>query len=166
MADIDFPCGLPGVLVNSNGYSSSNRVRRNDLQSGPPIFVLESDDGYELFDVAWSFSGLDNQVFRNWFRYVAGSGSKLFNIELWVEGFDGTKQTKTHECYFDGPPSYVQNGRRWMVSATLLAIEEQIMDECDAISLINVYNGFGGYPSQGVAAIDASILHLEEAWPA
>ncbi|MCK4621333.1 MAG: immunoglobulin domain-containing protein [Desulfuromonadales bacterium] len=129
-ADIDYPCHLPGVLVNSNGYQSSERTRPNDLSSGPPLFVLEDDDGYEMFDVAWSFDAAQIQSFRNWYRFITASGSRLFNIELWIDGYDGIKQTRTHECYFLGTPHPVQNGRKWHVSATLVAIEEKGTDEC------------------------------------
>lgn len=142
MASIDYPCRLPGVLVNSNAYSSKSRVRRNSLESGPPVYVLEDDDGYEMFDVSWAFNASEVQIFRNWYRHITVSGSKLFNIDLMVDGWDGERQTKTHECYFDSVPSYTQNGRRWLVTATLLAIEEQIMDECDGITLVSAYTAF------------------------
>lgn len=129
-AKIDYPCHLPGVLVNSNGYQSSERVANNPLSSGAPLFGLKDDDGYELFDVAWSFDAAELQSFRNWYRFTTTSGSRLFNIELWVDGYDGIKQTRIHECYFLGTPHPVQNGRRWHVSATLLAIEEKGTDKC------------------------------------
>lgn len=163
MASIDYPCRLPGVLVNSNSYQNKDLVRRNDLQSGPPIFRLESDDGWVAFDVAWKFSELENQVFRNFHKNVLVNGSKLFNIELWVDGFDGTKQTKTHECYFDGVPQFKQNGRRWIVGATLIAIEPQILDECDGISLVNSYNAFEDV-NAAILSMDDVINTLEDLW--
>ena len=169
MASVDYPCRLPGVLVNSNGYSSKNRVRRNSLESGPPIYVLEDDDGYEMFDVTWSFDALEVQVFRNWYRWLITSGSRLFNIDLMVDGWDGEKQTKTLECYFDGVPSYTQNGRRWMVSTTLLAIKEQTLDECDGITLVSAYSAFDyGGASGGLNAafsdVDEATNSLISAW--
>lgn len=163
MAAIDYPCRLPGVLVNSNGYRNQDTVRRNDLQSGPPIFRLESEDQWVLFDVAWKFSALEVQVFRNFHRNVLASGSKLFNIELMVDGFDGIKQTKTHECFFDGAPQYTQNGRRWTVAATLLAIESNILDECDGISLVNSFDAFDNL-NAGIVSMDEVIILLEDLW--
>lgn len=126
MAAISYPSNLPGVQVSSNSFSPKNRVMRNDLRAGPPIFQLKDDDGYVLFSVSWSFSGGQAQAFQDWYRNTTTSGSKLFDIELWVNNFDGVNNTKTHECYFDGAPKYNQVGNRWNVSATLLAIEEQI----------------------------------------
>lgn len=165
MALIDYPCRLPLVLVNSNALSPKNVVRRNDLQSGPPIFQREDDDVFVLFNVAWKFDAIQMQVFQNWFRSTIASGSKLFNIELWVDGFDGTKQTKTHECYFDGAYQQAQNQKRWTVTATLLAIKEQVLDECDGISLVNAYNGFE-YDALDVAIadMDSVIVLLEDLW--
>ena len=163
MAAIDYPCKLPGVLVNSNSYRNQDTVRRNDLQSGPPIFRLESEDEWVLFDVSWRFSALEVQVFRNFHKNVLANGSKLFNIELMVDGFDGTKQTKTHECYFDGSPQFSQNGLRWMVSATLLAIDPIILDECDGISLVNAFNGFEDV-NAAIISMDDVINTLEDLW--
>lgn len=165
MANLDYPCRLPGVLVNSNAFSPKNIVRRNNLQSGPPIFVREDDDVYVLFNVVWKFNGIQMQVFENWYRSTIGSGSKLFNIELWIDGTDGTKNTKAHECYFDGTYNATQVGRRWTVSGRLLSIKEQILDECDGISLVNAFNGFE-YDALDVAIddMDSAINLLEDLW--
>lgn len=144
-ADVDYPCGLPGVLVNSNAYRSSDRTQRNSLQSGPPLVQLQDDDGFEMFDVAWSFDAAQVQAFRNWFRFETVSGSKWFNIELTIDGWNGVKRTRTHECIFEGPPSFVLAGKRWHVSATLIALSEQGLDECG--SVVAIQNGFpGGIP--------------------
>jgi len=163
MADIDYPCALPGVLVNSNSYTNQDVVRRNNLQSGPPIFRLESDDGWVMFDVAWRFSALEVQVFRSFHKYTLANGSKLFNIELMVDGDDGTKQTKTHECFFDGAFKANQVGRRWTISATLLAIEPNILDECQGLSLVAAFNGFDDL-NASIANIDKSITLFEDLW--
>lgn len=166
MADIAYPCALPGVLVNSNSYAPSERARRNDLSGGPPTFVLQDEDGFVLFDVAWRFTGLQVQVFQNWYRHVTTGGSRLFDIDLYVDGPDGAgTQVKTHECYFDGVPSYSQQGRLWSVGATLLAIEEQTLAECDAQSLVNAYTGFGDYLPTGIVDLDKCIKLMEATWP-
>ena len=158
-----YPCRLPGVLVNSNGYSPQDLVERNDLRSGPPIFRLRSDDGWLLFDVAWSYSALEVQVFRSWYFNVLSRGAKSFNIELMVTGWDGQKNTITHECYFDGVPSFNQTGRRWNVSATLLAIRYQGLDECDSESLVNSYNSFDKI-KEAIIQMDDINTTLEELW--
>ena len=82
------------------------------------------------------------QLFNGWVRYALRQTSKLFDIELWVDGFDGTKNTKTHECYFNGPINRTQVGRRWNVSATLLAIEEQTVTELEWDQLAILDAGF------------------------
>lgn len=158
-ADVDYPCALPGPLVAGNAYRSKSRVRRNDLASGPPIYRLEDDDGYELFNVAWSFSAGEVQVFRNWFRCDIASGSRLFNIWLMVDGAAtrGGRQTVLHSCYFDGVPEYTQRGRRWSVSATLLAIREEAVDCC--ANLPDLYNGFCGELKRAINA-------FTDIWPA
>lgn len=143
-ADIDYPCALPGALIAGNSYASKPRVERNDLASGPPLFMLADDGGYEVFNVAWSFSAGEVQVFRNWFRCELASGSRLFNIGLMVDGAatKGGRQTVVHSCYFDGVPQYTQRGRRWSVSATLIAIREEAVDCCS--NLPALYDGFFG----------------------
>jgi hypothetical protein len=164
MASIDYPCRLPGVLVNSNALSPKNVVRRNDLQSGPPLFIREDDDAYVMFNVAWKFSAIEMQVFSNWFKGTLARGSKLFNIDLMIDGFDGIKQTKTHECYFDGVYQQSQTGKRWTVTATLLSIQEETLGECDAISLVNAFNGFDYPLDQAILDLDGSIKLMEDLW--
>ena len=134
-----YPCCLPGVLVASDAYSPDSRAARNGLDTGPLAYDEQYDGGGVLFDVAWSYNALENQTFYNWYFMMLDWGARLFNIELWVDGWDGTKHTRLHECYFDGPPDWQLHGDRWRVSATLRSIEEVgIFDECDAESLPNV----------------------------
>lgn len=135
---IEYPCSLPGVLVNSNAYQIQNKVERNDLSSGPPIFRLRTDDGWVAFDVTWSFSALEMQIFNAFYRYNLSNGSKSFSIGLMIDGWDGTSNTKDHECYFDGAYSVQQVGRRWMVTARLIAIQQEDIGECEALSLVAV----------------------------
>ncbi len=164
MAAIDYPCRLPGVLVNGPSHSSKDVVYRNDLASGPPIFTTDDDAAYDIFDVVWRFNGIQKQVFDSWFKGSLTRGAKLFNIDLWIDGFDGTKNTKTHECYFNGVPQSAQQGRLWTVSAQLLAIEDQILDECDSESLINLFNGFDYSLDQALSDVDGLIVQLENTW--
>jgi hypothetical protein len=160
----EYPCNLPGVLVSSNGYQDQDLVDNNALDSGAPVFRLRSDNGWVLFDVAWSFNALEMQVFRIWHRSILAHGSKSFTIDLWIDGSDGDSQTTEHECYFRGAPDYKQRGRRWSVSATLLAIEQfGDLDECDTISLFAAFNGFEDLNS-GAIGLDSAIVLLENLW--
>ena len=139
-----YPCCLPGVLVASDAYSPDSRAARNSLGTGPLAYDEQYDGGGVLFDVAWSYNALENQTFYNWYFMALDWGARLFNIELWVDGWDGTKHTRLHECYFDGPPDWQLHGDRWRVSATLRSIEEVgVFDECDAESLASITDGFG-----------------------
>jgi hypothetical protein len=140
----DYPCCLPGVLVAGDAYSPDSRAARNSLDTGPLAYGEQYDGGGVMFDVAWSYNALENQTFRNWFHVLLAHGAHLFNIELWVDGWDGVKHTRLHECRFDDVPDWQLHGDRWRVSATLRSIKEVgIFDECDAVSLATVNGGFG-----------------------
>lgn len=151
-----YPCRLPNPLVASNSYSTQNLVDRNDLSSGPPIFRLRSASGWVQFDIAFSYDALEMQVFNAWFRNTLINGSKSFTIELMVDGFDGEKNTKTHECYFEDSPTRTQNGNRWRVSARVIAIEQITVDECDTASLLAAFNGFNNADTAIVKVDDIS----------
>jgi len=158
----EYPCKLPGFRIGAS-YSPQDLVSQNDLSSGPPIFRLRSSDGWLAYRGSFSFSALENQVFRSWHKNVVKSGSKSFNIELMVDGFDGTKNTVTHECYFLGVPNYSQNGTRWNVSVSLIAINPQYLDECDTESLFSIFNGFES-PQNALDLIDEALVILDDRW--
>ena len=153
-----YPCALPGVLVNSNGFSPQSLVRNNSVQNGPLRFRLQADSGWLQFNVTWSFNALEGQVFENWHKHTLVNGSKAFTIDLKVTG--GLLE---HECYFLGVPSYNQLKRRWSVSGTLLAIARAGLDECDGESLINVFNIFEN-PNLAIKQMDDVIVELEDLW--
>lgn len=153
-----YPCALPGVLVNSNGYSAQDLVRNNSVQNGPLRFRLQADSGWLRFDVSWSFDALQTQVFENFHKHTLVNGSKSFNIDLQVAG--GLLE---HECYFLGTPRYNQLQKRWSVSGTLLAIARVGLDECDAESLINMFNVFES-PNLAITQMDDAIKTLEDLW--
>lgn len=153
-----YPCALPGVRVNSNGYSPQELVRSNNVQNGPPRFRLQADSGWLQFNVGWSFDQLQTQVFENWFKHTLRNGSKSFNIELQVAG--GLLE---HECYFVGVPQYTQNQRRWSVTASLLAISRVGLSECDGESLIAMFNVFEE-PNKAITQMDTITNTLETLW--
>jgi len=153
-----YPCALPGVLVNSNGMSPQSLVRNNNVQNGPLRFRLQADSGWLQFNVAWSFNLLESQVFENWYKHILTNGSKSFLIDLTVPG--GLLE---HECYFLGVPSYNQIKKRWSVSGSILAIARVGLDECDAQSLVNMFNVFA-VPNLAITQMDEAILELETLW--
>ncbi len=164
MASESYPNALPGVLNNSNSYSLQALTVNNDLSSGPPVVRLVDDSAWVAFDVEWSYNAQQVQLFRNWFRWNLKNGSKLFDIELWVEGFDGTKNTLTHECYFiPGTYRARQNGKRWRISATLIAIDQQTLSEEAGCSLQPIYDGFEEVP-ETINLFYECIDLIEELW--
>lgn len=161
MAD-NFPASLPGILAASNKRKPQNLVKRNEVQSGPPVFRLESDNGWVLFDVAWVFKPEDMQVFEGWERYLLRQRSRSFLIDIPV---DSMHTLRTHECYFETVPTRTQHTRFWMVTATLLAVEQQTVTEDEADQLVILSNGFpdGILPSFNL--LDELIKLMEEKFP-
>lgn len=165
MADVSYPCDLPAFQVIGTTHRSKDRVKRNDLDSGPPVFILDDDDGYDTHDGQIILkSPYQVQLFKNWYRYAISSGSKLFNMDLWVDGSDGSTNTRTHECYVLGVPRYTQNGKNFNVSLSVLAIEEQILDECEGFALVNASNGFAYSLHDAILDLDTLITTMESRW--
>ena len=158
-----YPSTLPLVLINSNGYSPQQLVEEQSVSYGAPIFRKKYDDGWLMFNVAFSFSESEKQVFTDWYKNTIKRGSLSFVIGLMVDGFNGEGNTIDHECYIQGPPKYTQNGTRWGVSATLLATEYVGLDECDAITLINSFNVFKNFSAAPDLIADA-VTTLESDW--
>ena len=136
-------------------------VRGNSTQNGPLRVRLQADSGWVGFNVAWKYSELEAQVFDNWYIHTLAKGSKSFIIKLKVAG--GLLE---HECYFNPdaePPSPNQVGKRWFVSGAIIAISRAGLDECDGLSLINMFNAFE-QPNLAIVQLDAAILELEALW--
>ena len=155
---VPYPCNMPGVHVNSNGVTPQELTRQNGRVSGPPIFRLLSEDGWLQFDVVWRFNNYQTQVFKNWHKVSLSRGSKSALIALKVP--DGLIE---HECYFVGTPRFNQSSNRWIVSATLLAIADAGLNDCDAESLININNGFE-LPWAAPEQLNDVIETLEALW--
>ena len=153
-----YPCALPGVLINSNAMTPQQLTRNNDVQNGPLRVRLQADSGWLQFNVSWSFNELQTQVFKNWYRHRLVNGSKSALIELRVP--DGLIE---HEVYFIGVPNYNQAGKRWIVSAVILAVRDEGLDECDGESLINMFEVFE-QPNLAITQIDDAIKTLETLW--
>lgn len=162
-----YPSSLPGILVAKNINNVQYLVKRNDLQSGPPIYRLECDEGWSLFNVGWTFTPEEKQIFDNWYRWTLRQGSKSFEIGIMVDGSNGISNTRIHTCYFDPEgPLREQNQTLWNVNATLLAIEQETDDEEFAEQLIILSNGFPDGVLLTMLGLDEIIQELEELWPA
>ena len=133
MADISYPCSLPGVLIASFGISEDPHFRSNPTQSGPPINELLTDFTSAPVSVSWSFNTLEYQAFDAWFKYVINLGTTPFNLFLPV----GAGLVE-HECQFSGRVQKSLNGRRNHLSATLIAKELVYQDECSALDLLKL----------------------------
>lgn len=129
---IDYPTNLPGVLVSSDTNKDIGKYRRNDTEIGPPVYELLSTTGPSLFNCVWSFEEFDFQVFEGWYKKELLFGSKSFNIDLIVG-----KGLTAHECFFNSQYNRSRNGKRFRVSAQLLAVEK-IYDTDDVIDEIIV----------------------------
>lgn len=130
-----FPCSLPLPLISGFGYNDSNLTVFNDMDSGPPIARLKSDEGHSVFSAQFSLNQLQLQVFRSWYRSVVKHGSKTFTIPLNIDG-----QTTEHICYMS-TPKYSLSGKRWQVSTSLTSVEFYGLNDCDGTSAVNLYTG-------------------------
>lgn len=131
-----YPCKLPLPLVSGFSFSDQELTVFNELDSGPPVARLKSDEGYSMFDARFSFNQLEMQVFRSWFRNTIKHGSKTFTIGLNIDG--GTTE---HTCYMRNP-QYTLNAKRWQVSTKLISLQFKELNDCDTESLTNAFNGF------------------------
>lgn len=131
MADIDYPCSLPGVLLSSFGISENPHFRSNDVQSGPPINEFLTDYTSAPVNVTWSYNAIEYQAFDAWFKYVVNFGTTPFNMLLPV----GAGLVE-HECQFSGRVNKSKNGKRNRVSANLIAKEIVYQEECSALDIL------------------------------
>lgn len=125
---------LPIPLRAGASNKESNRVKRNDVETGPARFELISEHGFAMFNVMWSFSELENQLFEGWYKHEVVFGSKSFDMELNVGA-----GIKFHECFFMTPPKSSFKDKRSTVKATLLIIEKQYdsLSEYNALKAAN-----------------------------
>lgn len=124
MAGVPYPTNL--ILPVLSGYSQmdSNKIRRNDVETGPPRFELLSEHGPAFFKAVWTFRRLDLQVFEGWYKHDLTFGAKSFDMDLLVGA-----GLKTHELYFDKPPVAIPRGRLFRVTANLIGVEKIYDDE-------------------------------------
>ena len=120
-----FAPGVPNPLVTGHQLQNETHVRSNDTITGAPRYELLSESRPTIFSVQWNISQDMFAIFEGWFKYGIAYGSKAFDLDLFVGA-----GLVAHECYFQsGAYSASLVGRRWNVTATLLAVEKVYPEE-------------------------------------
>lgn len=117
---VAYPTNLPIPLVVGYSHPDSQKVGRNDVETGPPRFELLSEDGPSFPTVNWLFNALEFQVFEGFYRHTTKLGSISFDMKLQV-GFG----VEVHECYFSKPYKPSLQGKLWKITANLMVVEKQ-----------------------------------------
>ncbi len=122
-----FPVGVPAPLVNPNSYTQPSHITSNDVISGEPRYRQKTSDRPVIFQVSWNLSRNELAVLEGWFKWTLKQGAKSFEIDL-----ETGAGYLPHECYFErGTFGRTRVGKRYVVTASLLAVEMQTLDECD-----------------------------------
>lgn len=152
---IDYPCNLPAPLVSQNTITPQAAVRMQQVSGGPPIAQLFSSDNWVAYNSAWSFSELQYEVFDAWYTWKLKNGS--VSVLLPLKGAYGLTD---QESYI---PTYQaqQVGKRWIVTAQIIVIRKEKIDECDAESLINAYDGFEDLTA-ALILMDSAVANMGE----
>lgn len=111
---------LPIPLIAGYANKEDNKVRANNVETGPPRFELLSEHGFTSFTVTWFFTQLEFQLFEGWYKHEITFGAKSFDMEIKVGA-----GLLSHEFYFNKgyKPSLV--GKKWKVKAVLLSPSKQ-----------------------------------------
>lgn len=150
---IAYPSGLPAPLVSQNAITPQSSTRMQQVAGGPPIAQLFSSDNWVAYNSAWSFSELEYQLFEQWYiwRLKGGAVSVLLPLK-------GSLGLTNKESYI---PSYqaVQNGRRWIVTAQIIVIRQEKMDEGDFDQLLVAFEGFENL-NQAILLLDEAVASM------
>ena len=111
---------LPLPLVAGYNNIEHDKVRRNDVETGPPRFELLSVHGFATFNVSWFFTELEMQLFEGWFAHEVTFGALSFDMDIKVGA-----GLLSHEFYFNKPYKSSLIGTKWRVKAVLIAVEKQ-----------------------------------------
>lgn len=131
MATELFPSTLPGVLLQGYANEEDVHFRRNNVQSGPPVYVKLTNRTPVKFSVRWNFSQFDLQVFEGWFKKNILYGSLPFDMSLPVGMGD-----VVHECFFLDRYNVSRILKRVSVTASILAIEKQYNTDAEIDDLL------------------------------
>lgn len=134
---VDYPCGLPDVLIANYSFKELEHTRQNDVQLGPPRYELLNEKTPTPFNVAWSFDQIDFQVFEGWFKSTLNFGTVPFLIGLPV----GAGSLTDHECNMTGYNTS-RIGKRYSVTALITAVEKVYNSDCVADDLLRLRNTF------------------------
>lgn len=86
MASINFPSGLNKPLQNSFSRIVDEGFSLNDISSGQPFNVVESDDLTTTYNIEFIFSQYESRVFAAWLRkYSETLNGEYFNISVYTE---------------------------------------------------------------------------------
>lgn len=162
---VAIPNSIKHILNRGYSITDQSRVRRDDVQAGPPRFVKITDTGPSFINVSWSLDGFQFQVFENWKKYDLDEGSLSFNLDIKVgAGY------LSHECYFsNGIYDASTDGRRWIVNANLIVLEKQVNTSSEWIELQALDTYFpDGYSGEFVYDLNdfATQLQSLSAWTA
>jgi len=122
-----FPAGVPAPLVNPYSYSQPSHITKNNVISGVPRYRQRTSQRPAIFQLSWNLSCDQLAVFEGWFRWTLSQGAKSFELEI-----ETGAGYLPHECYFEnGTYNRTRLGKRYVVSASVLAAELNTLDECD-----------------------------------
>ena len=131
---VDYPYNLPIPLASKNQITAQQATYLQQVAGGAPYAKLFTSDTWESYTAGFSFSNLEYQVFKQWFIWQAQRGAIPINMNL-----RGSLGVTCQEVYMT-VGAEVLNQNRWNVSAQIIVIRQEKMDECAAESLINVHN--------------------------
>lgn len=111
---------LPIPLTAGYSNQENDKVRKDDIETGPPRFELLSEHGFTIFNVTWFFSELEFQLFEGWWKHELTFGALAFDMDIKVGA-----GLISHELYFTKgyKPSLI--GKKWRVKAVLITIDKQ-----------------------------------------
>lgn len=136
---VAYPTNLPIPLVTGYSHPDSQKVRRNDVETGPPRFELLSEDGPSFPTVNWLFKPFDFQVFEGFYKHSLKFGAISFTMNLQVGA-----GLKVHECYFNKAYKPSLQGKLWKVTASLVTIEKQYDTLADFNEVLAIREGIEG----------------------
>jgi len=142
---VEYPTNLPIPLVTGYSHPDSQKVRRNDVETGPPRFELLSEHGPSFPTVNWLLSSIDFQVFEGFYKHSLKFGAISFNMNLQVGA-----GLKVHECYLNKAYKPSLQGKLWKVTASLVTVEKQYDTLADFNEVLDLRESVEGNLNQWI----------------
>lgn len=136
---VAYPTNLPIPTVTGYSHPDSQKVRRNDVETGPPRIELLSESGPSFPIVSWLFTSFDFQIFEGFYKHSLKFGSISFNMNLEVGA-----GLKLHECYFNKAYKPILQGKLWKVTSSLITVEKQYDILADFNEVLAIREGIEG----------------------